>query len=127
MLNWDEVQVDPEHVGHNFFARKENYNLTALLPIIGDRLLFKIRVILACKEAEELAKTNHWNLPENVEEYDFWFGKQDDKYYREKIVRLGDAGIFKTELVEAQNDEVYSMKDLRKDVANLKKAMKTTI
>lgn len=35
------VVVDPENVGRDFYARKDNYNLTAplLLEIVGDRMV----------------------------------------------------------------------------------------
>lgn len=41
-----KVVVDPEHVGRNFYARRESYNFSAkeLLDVVGDRMLEAVRV-----------------------------------------------------------------------------------
>jgi hypothetical protein len=40
-----EVEVDPANVGRNFYARKDNFNLSAkqLLDVVGDRMIESVR------------------------------------------------------------------------------------
>lgn len=42
-----EVVVDPDNVGRNFYAKKDNYNLNRkdLLDIVGDRMLESVRKV----------------------------------------------------------------------------------
>jgi len=41
------IVVDPEHVGRNFYARRESYNFSSkeLLDIVGDRMLRYVQVL----------------------------------------------------------------------------------
>lgn len=72
-LQWDDVVVDPERIGRNFFAIKDNYNFASkfLLDIVGHRILTKINLYWILGEKFlELLKDDHWSIPDCKEGYD---------------------------------------------------------
>ena len=71
MLKPEEVVVEPEKVGRNFWVRKDNYNLSAprlwSLEVVVSRTLQLVNAILANPErADELIRY-HWNLEDKID------------------------------------------------------------
>lgn len=120
-----EVVVGME-VGHNFYAIKDNYNLTesSLLQIIGDRMVNMVRIRIALK----------WTLTDEqirfIADYDF---DQLEEYARREnspqdfwSKRLEEVRAYKFKIIEAKNNKaLYTMKDLRHDLREIKESMKT--
>lgn len=128
-VKWNDVTIDklnPGVHGRLLNAIKNNYNFASndLLSIVGDRMIMKINLWKKYGEkVETLLENDHWCIPDNVFEYNR-IAKDKNDYYTKKMKKLHDAGITLNDIKEAQNGP-YTMKDLKKDMADLKKIIKT--
>lgn len=102
-----EVKVDPNNLGRNFYAPKDNYNFASseLLKAVGERIALKVAFYYLPEEAMR-------KLPHYVEdlENDWYWGK----YGEELQSRYG----LTPEIIKdtAKN---YTIKDLKKDCKEL--------
>lgn len=118
-----EVVVGTE-VGRNFRVIKDNYNLTesSLLEIIGERMVNMVKIKFAVPQLDdesirEIADTDF----ESLERYARSEKSHNDFYSR----RLAKVHQYKLEIIEAKNNEhLYSMKDLRHDLREIKASMR---
>jgi len=118
-----EVAKDGEPVGRNFHASRTSYNLTdaSLLGVVGKRMLGAVRLTRAL--GIEVAKAHEYDI-------DLDGGLQDTSgfagpYWEERRTKMAATGTDK--LKAALADESYTMKDLRKDLNDLKQIMKVRI
>lgn len=120
---WSEckVVVDENNLGRNFYARKDNYNLnsSSLLEIVGDRMLAYVRIAKHLN-IEKLPSCLNWIA---------WSRKYpttQGEYYDNLRSELSEYPV--ETIIDVANDEsAYSMKDMKKDLADLKKIFKTKI
>jgi len=117
------VMVDPNEQGRNFFPMKDNYSLSskAVLDIIGDRMLTFVNMALLCPGLND-SGLSHW--PETLSEWQR-MQNSNDNYYVQKVRALVDAGLTDEIMEKAVRHEVYTQKEMKKDIADLKVAMKT--
>ena len=120
-----------EPIGVNFYSNKNNYGLHTLIQYVGERMQFMgALATLFPDEAKKLMAFEYGRVPESVWEWN-WYTEQASKselpdYYSKVLDRWEKAGltIEKIELVGRQQDYIYPMKQLRKDLTSIKKAMK---
>ena len=119
-----KVLVGP-NVGRNFYARKDNYNFTSseLLDVVGLRMLGIVRIARAL--GMKAAKRHEHDVDTD--------GKLDayhhndtpgggSTYWTNKRNRIEETGAAK--LKAALADESYTMKDLKRDLLDLRKIIK---
>ena len=130
-------------VGRNFWAQKDNYNLTgsSLLKIIGPRMIGMVKLAkagyLKLKDAGQYEGAeaysdmgcgfDNWDMPteQSIDaEYNEWINK-GDKYWREKAEGIDKifGGIDGLKKVILSNS--YNKNQLIKDLNELKVAMRT--
>ena len=68
MLRWADVAVGDD-VGRTFYAVKDNYDFcnSALLDIVGSRLLLKVKLAKLFPSIIPLLKEDHWVIPDSME------------------------------------------------------------
>lgn len=125
--SWFCSVVVGDQVGRNFYAEKDNYNFLnrEMLEIIGERMVIMVRV----KKA----------IPELSDEICCMLGDTSIEELKELCI-TGHSTCWKSQLQEilavtteieverARNDEtLYTIKELRKDLKELRIAIKTTL
>lgn len=128
-LRWENIDVAEEKgcIGRNFWVRKDNYSLASkeLLDVIGERLLFNIRLYHANKNAYMMYVINFGSLQVGSLA-DFEYTKTStDKYFVEKLENIYRMGFKDEDFETAQNDTTYTFVNLVNDIRVLRKAMKT--
>lgn len=98
---------------------KNAYNLAALIPIVGDRMLAIGRMTLAGGGEQEL-KAAAWYMPKTYEE---WV-KAKEKAITTLVLPPFHV-LISDELVKKFYEAPYTLKDLKADLAFIKTAMKT--
>lgn len=129
---WNECEVlVGDNVGRNFSVRKDNYNFCnkELLGCVGDRMIKMVRVKLAFPDisddmAERLGEYCFNDLRESMkkeEEPGYW-----TKQYNKAVEAIGSENIEKFQ--KCVNDEsLYSEKDLKNDLKEMKKIIKIEV
>ena len=107
-----EVEVGPD-AGRDFNARKDNYNLLAseLLDVVGPRMIRYARIASALEGSVYLASVL-------------------DEVCRTVVAQVPAAVEWPAEVVEQveacmEDEGLYSMADLKRDLREMKKAMRT--
>lgn len=129
--DWFCEVVVGEKIGRNFYALKSNYNFTRpdLLKVVGNRMLTKVRVSLLTGITDTRILDD---VPDDLADYcrDIEIADQGrdhtSNYFAEKILRLWEAGIDEGVMYLAENHS-YGMKELKKDLSEIKKACKTQL
>ena len=119
------VASEGEEPGRDFWVRKDGYALHSLIEYVGDRMVFYGNLANLLDEVPEGA------LPEGQWEWDFIQDKATDPdypgdYYMKRFVELDDAGITDEIIAQAAEGD-YGIKELRKDLTAIKKAMKNRL
>lgn len=129
-LEWNQVEVG-ENIGRNFWVVKDNYNLTApdLLEVVGERMLFMVKLVHLFPEVvAPIIKKDHWMLPESLAEYNGWMTKKNlQEYEIDQMAKLAQMGFTWEMAIKADTDNTYTMKEMKKDLTELKKAFKTMV
>tara|TARA_R110002153_G_scaffold132597_2_gene281621 strand:- start:2860 stop:3372 length:513 start_codon:yes stop_codon:yes gene_type:complete len=125
-----EVVVNPEAIGRNFWAQKDNFSLTAkdLLSCVGGRMLVYARLADEGFTIEEIRKidSNFLGL-----DGDFWEevthqGKYWDDRRADRAAMLEANPQLEMVIRHACSDDTgYEMKDLYLDLKDLKTCFKT--
>lgn len=120
-----QVVVDPDNIGRDFYAMKNNYGLNSknLLDCVGDRMLTYVNMLKLLPTLADF----EGHLPESLSVYKLYVerGERNDSSWAiEKVCNWWDAGLTAEIVKEAELHQHYTMKDLRKDLADLKKAFK---
>lgn len=129
MLKANEVIVCTATQGRNFYARKDNYNLnsTELREIIGDRMLFIARFATWFPYETSTLLLNGW-LPDSLKEIaDAFETKATSGWMKDRgdlLKMLGTTYEKYERAFATAGPSAYSEMDLRKDIADLRKAMK---
>jgi hypothetical protein len=120
-----EVVVNPDNLGTDFWANKRNYRFNSkdLLEIIGDRMVRKVRAALFLGvdkldyAVSVVAETNGYG---DVETYPY-----RAEYKRKTQSFLEETGVTEEAFFAAlDNDTLYTMKHMRKDLSRLSKIFK---
>ena len=141
---WNRATVKVgSNVGRNFWAEKDNYNLTnsSLLKIIGPRMIGAVKLAkagyLKLKDAGQYEGAeaysdmgcgfNNWDMPteQSIDaEYNKWINK-GDKYWKEKAEGIDKifGGIDKLKKIILSNS--YNKNQIINDLKELKDAMRT--
>jgi len=122
---WCDAEVDfGDNVGRDFHVKKDNYNLNSrhLVEVVGDRMVDMIKVHKAfpnmphslCEDAGSysISKLREYASEPNSQ---FW------QKMLNSILRYTDEDGLKTAL----ESDSYSMKELNKDLKEMKKTLKT--
>lgn len=129
-LNWDNVVVCPNELqGRNFPAERDNYNFAnkGLLDIVGERMLIKIKLArLDPGVILPILAINHFLIPESLENWD-WEARQEGEYWENKQQQRAKMGLTYSLFVAAVDSDRYTMKDLRKDLKELKQIVRIRI
>lgn len=119
------VIVDPQKVGRDFWCNKSNYNFTdpLLLDAVGDRMLFMAKFAFEFPATVGKIIDNEGShfLPEDVEHF-----QRCAMYDPDKMQRWIDYGINQY-LLECVETSKFSLKDLKKELQDLKKIIKILI
>ena len=131
-LDWDKVGVG-DNIGRKFYARRDGYNFTnpELLDVVGDRMLTKVNLYKKHpKIVEPILKSDHWLIPDSYQEAKDIFegrhirGNDPNDYYAKKRQKLIDSGLTLEMIKDAEENPVYTKKDMIRDLKGLKKAFK---
>ena len=123
-----EVEVAEDgNVGRNFSAIKSGYALHSLIEYIGDRMVFIGNLADICPEAA----VSGYSLPDSEWDWNHLKKKAADEsytgdYYLARWIALDEAGVT-DEIIEAAANGDYTEQQLRKDLSEIKKAMKTLV
>jgi len=129
--NWNNVDIDPLNTGFTFrFIGKNNYNFAdpELLKIVGPRMIFKIKSALMYPEVvlPILESGNHWLIPSSLKCLEGILNS-NDPYYVSEASKLRNYGLTTGMLMNvANNEDLYTMKDLRRDCRELMKIIRTS-
>lgn len=120
-----KVAVDGEPVGRNFWAQKENYNLNSafLLDCVGDRMLVCAKLAMRFPEFEG-------DFPDGSSDFDLYrriAAEGGSQYFADRVAEWEAAGITEEIVREVENDDSYTMKDLKKELTRMKKVIRTRI
>jgi hypothetical protein len=112
-----KVVVDPTNVGRNFWAQKKNYNFSAkaLLDVVGLRMLATVRIARAF--GYEVASILEFAASCNGKIYDQY---NPAIFSKAAAVAGYDTEQFVTLLHLAVADNSYTMRDMRRDLNDLK-------
>jgi len=131
-LDWDKVGVG-DNIGRKFYAIRDGYNFTnpELLDVVGDRMLTKVNLYKKYpKIVEPILKSDHWLLPDSYQEAKDIFegrhirGNDPNDYWAKKRQKLIDSGLTLEMIKDAEENPVYTKKDMIRDLKGLKKAFK---
>lgn len=123
---WSDAKVDvaayPEQVGRNFFVAKDDYGLTRkdLLEVVGDRMIVYVKLSRAFGR-EATAEIDHL--------IDYTSGKvrgyiANDPKYTHTLEKFWSLGIPLDKIKAVVDANTYTMEDLKKDLREIKKAMR---
>lgn len=115
---WNNIEVKLGKPCTNVYARKDNYNLVSLLPIIGERMLKKGRMAKAMStgfDGDLLYSAEH--MPDTFEAFEKGSGN----------FSMIDLNAVTSEVAKKYYACVYTHKDLRADLKSIKLAMKTKV
>lgn len=130
--NADVIVADA--VGRDFWAPKDNYNFlnAQLLEAVGDRMLFLAKFTILHPEIVAEAHT----IPSNMADYGWYveYVKElqragmtaKESWYIRNLRQWERLGITRELMEEVEQSDVYTMRDLRKDLNDLKKIARTT-
>lgn len=130
-----EVVVAPTNVGRNFYAAKDNYNLASreLLDIVGGRMLTAVNLALELgQEALQIAQ-RAGSLPDDMYDFMRWNKIAETRtdssgdYAKSKVEAWKQAGITLEVVERIQTSPKYTMKQMMKDIRDLKQIMKMRI
>lgn len=113
--DWHQAKalVDPSNVGRNFYPIRERYNFANkdLLEVVDGRMIGYVRLVLQLGEGIIERANLRWAVG------------CDGKLERSSRDKMGaeDAGI----VVRALENEVYTLKDLKRDLRDMGKIIKT--
>lgn len=117
-----DVIVDPNNLGKDFYAQRESYNFSSkdLLEVIGDRMLYKAR--LAQTMGYDILKYISWKIEGGVLKAPT---KPENKgaYYMEEYEAIKALPIDHINAV-LSDPNLYTMKDMRKDLTDMKRIIK---
>ena len=125
-LNWNNVNVDPSNVGRDFSVLKDNYNLNSneLVEIVKDRLIFMIKLYMLYPDIAEELFIEEITF-ENPNSFDFYTKETTSSYLKACAAKINELGVSKEMLQKVAESSVYGLPELRRDLAGLRKAMKT--
>ena len=120
--DWSDCEVVVgDNVGRDFHAVKDNYNLNSklLLECVGDRMIGMVKIHLSLPFASDYAckYIGKYGVDEIIE-----YAKENDYWSKVLNKCLESASI--EQFREAEKYDLYDMKDLKKDLAEMKKVMK---
>ena len=116
-----ETIIDPENLGKDFYAQRESYNFTSkdLLDVVGERMVYKVRVALAC--GYDVANQTKWDvedgklrLPAATETHEYW------KQKREELLKL-DVEKINAALAD---EKLFTRRDMMRELKDMKKIIK---
>lgn len=132
-LDWDKVGVG-DNIGRKFYAQRDGYNFTnpELLDVVGDRMLYTVNLYKKYpKIVEPILTKDHHLLPESYEDAKTVYEgrhirNQNDPndYWAQKRKKLIDAGLTLDMFKDAEENPVYTEKEMKNDLRGLKKAFK---
>jgi len=135
-LDNDSIFVGPDigttgrFAADNGYSEKRNYNFasSSLLEIVGQRIITKINLwkMLGDKVLQSLLKGGS-RIPDDVEDFDYALknmNNNNNNYWAKLVRAWQELGITREDVEKAEKGP-YTMKDLRKDCSELKKALKT--
>lgn len=114
------VAKNGEPTGRNFWAQKDNYNLTIVVEYIGERMLVTAAL-------GEMFPNFEGRLPEslyNFKSYAKWAAEGKD-WAAKLIGEWTEAGITAEAIAEAEGK--FTEKQLRKELSAMKKIIRTRI
>lgn len=117
------VEVDPDNIGRNFYAKKDNYALNSkqLLDVVGDRVLFGLNLLA---QLPILADMESGRLPESA--YDYRHAVANREGFWGRYVAMWElAGITPEVIEKASNNEFVTKKQMMEEIRGLRQAMKT--
>lgn len=117
-----DVIVDASNPGKDFFAQRESYNFSSkdLLDVVGERMVYKAR--LAEVMGYDILKHINWKIESGVLKVPT---KPEGKtaYYTEEYEAIVALPIEQINAVLA-DENLYTMKHLRKDLTDMKRIIK---
>ena len=133
--SWSNAKVQiGENVGRNFYPIKDNYGLHVLIKYIGDRMQFMgALAVLYPEETAFIMASEYPGVPDSLSDWSNhikWAAQEElPGWATRKVGRWENAGLTeeKIEQVERMKNEVYPLKQLRKDLTEIKTAMKTKV
>ena len=123
---WCRTEVSiSDNVGRDFYAEKSNYNFAnkGLLDVVGDRILMKVKAALLGFSEEAISV-----MPNSLQDYE-WHLEQSEmssnEYWTRKIEKMNSLGINASTVKAIEDFNGYTLKDLKKDCNELRKACQT--
>lgn len=127
---WAEakVLVDPtgKLVGRNFYARKDNYRLSALIEYVGDRMKFYAELTMQFPSEVQECLNHDARLPDSLEDYDrevAW--ATTSKGSADKVATWTLCGLTREKVERTGKDMIITEKDLRGYLRGISECMKT--
>lgn len=119
-LCWSKCKVEVgEKIGKNFYAQKDAYDLIAkdLLEAVGDRMIEYAKLAIAFPDVD--AQILVWAS-------DFRGEDSLSEYVKERNNRVKEF-LSKEQIERAEKETVYTLGQLKKDLRDIKEAMKITL
>ena len=129
-LDPQDVLIDHNNIGRNFYAVKDNYNFAnkELLDIVADRIILKINLLEVLGEPmRDILENNHWAIPDNESDYArvLFNAAAGDEYYEQKKEALDAIGLTPKIFADAVRNGTYTRRDLNRDCRALRVAVRT--
>lgn len=127
---WAEAQVlvDPtgRNVGRDFYARKDNYRLSSLVEVVGDRMKFYAELAMQFPTEIQACLQHEVRLPDSLQDFDREV-ESSAKYQSSanKVATWLACGLTREKVEVTENNMLITDKDLRGYLRELSACMKT--
>lgn len=130
--NWSEarVKVDPNDIGRNFWVVKDNYSLTTLIEYVGDRMIAYAKAAIAFPELVKELMEADLRIPDSEWAWNYYVALTESTgeiapHRQETSDIFAKHGVTKVAWNLGLLQVPYTEKNLRKDLGEIKMAMKT--